>query len=119
MAEENKNIEKQSIDAQELENVSGGEGRTINTGSSVTAIVRSGPGFGYGQIGSLTNGTYLALRSGTSYSPYNEIAQLYPGYSVFTNGTIVQGTGINGVACYYRYVCFNGIWGYANASFLR
>ena len=47
------------LDAQELENVSGGEGRTINTGSSVTAIVRSGPGFGYGQIGSLTNGTYV------------------------------------------------------------
>ena len=103
MAEENKNIEEQSIDAQELENAAGGYGYQN--------------GF-YMTVGDC-NGTYLALRSGTSYSPYNEIAQLYPGYSVFTNGTIVQGTGINGVACYYRYVCFNGIWGYANASFLR
>ena len=103
MAEENKNIEKQSIDAQELENAAGGYGYQN--------------GF-YMTVGDC-NGTYLALRSGTSYSAYNEIAQLYPGYSVYTNGTIVQGTGINGVACYYRYVSFNGIWGYANASFLR
>ena len=90
------------IDGQELEDVNGGQGQA-----------------GYYMTVGDCNGTYLALRSGTSYSPYNEIAQLYPGYSVFTNGTIVQGTGINGVACYYRYVCFNGVWGYANASFLR
>ena len=28
------------------------------------------------------------------------------------------GFGFYMTPCYYRYVCFNGIWGWANASFL-
>ena len=64
--------EKKAMNAEELENAAGGYGYQN--------------GF-YMTVGDC-NGTYLALRSGTSYSPYNEIAQLYPGYSVFTNGTI-------------------------------
>jgi hypothetical protein len=38
---------------------------------------------------------------------------------VFTYGETTNGTGLNGVPCTYRYVNWNGTWGYANASFLR
>jgi hypothetical protein len=37
---------------------------------------------------------------------------------VFTYGETTNGTGLNGVPCTYRYVNWNGTWGYANASFL-
>ena len=56
--------EKKAMNAEELENAAGGYGYQN--------------GF-YMTVGDC-NGTYLALRSGTSYSPYNESAQLYPGY---------------------------------------
>jgi hypothetical protein len=52
------------------------------------------------------------------WDQYNEIARLYPGYQVFTYGAMQNGTGLNGTPCTYRYVNFNGIWGWANASFL-
>lgn len=64
------------------------------------------------------NGGYLALRPQPVWDQYNELAQMYPGYQVFTYGATTNGTGLNGVPYTYRYVNFNGVWGWANASFL-
>ncbi len=61
---------------------------------------------------------YLALRPQPYWDQYHEMAQLYPGYQVFTYGEITNGTGLNGAACTYRKVCYNGIWGWANAAYL-
>ena len=94
--------EKKIMNAEEMENTAGGA--NYQNGFYMTVLD--------------CNGTYVALRTTTVYDRYNELAQLFPGYSVYTNGTISQGTGINGQPCYYRYVCFNGIWGWVNASFL-
>ena len=79
---------------------------------------------GYGQGSGFTmrvgncNGSYLALRPQPYWDQYNEIAQLWPGYEVFTYGATSNGTGLNGTPCTYRYVQFAGQWGWANASFL-
>ncbi len=86
---------------EEVETVSGGAG---------------GRGF-YMSVGNC-NGSYLALRPQPVWDQYHEIARLYPGYEVFTYGATTRGTGVNGTECTYRYVRYDGIWGYANASFL-
>ncbi len=59
---------------------------------------------------------YLALRPLPCWDEKNELAQLYPGYQVFTYGEITNGTGLNGVPCTYRKVCYNNIWGWANSA---
>ncbi len=61
---------------------------------------------------------YLALRPQPYWDQYHELAQLYPGYQVFTYGEITNGTGLNGTPCTYRKVCYNGIWGWADAAYL-
>ena len=98
MADEKKII----VDGQELDDVSGG----------------SGSGGYYMTVGDC-NGGYLALRPQTVWDQYHELARLYPGYQVYTYGNTEPGTGLNGVPCQYTYVCWNGIWGWANAAFLR
>ena len=79
-------------------------------------------GYGEGQGWYMTvgncNGSYLALRPEARWDQYHELAQLYPGNQVFTYGATSNGTGLNGTPCTYRYVYFNGIWGWANAAFL-
>ena len=94
--------EKIIIDGQELENVNGGYG-----------------GNGYIMRVGNCNGGYLALRPEPVWDQYHEIAQLYPGYEVFTYGAQTNGTGLNGVPCTYTYVCFNNNWGWVNSSFVR
>ena len=49
--------EKNIINDQELENVSGGISRSVNTGDERNAAVRVAPGVNNAQIGSLPNGT--------------------------------------------------------------
>ena len=44
------------MNEQELENVTGGENRIVNTGMNVEAVVRSGAGFGFPQIFAVKNG---------------------------------------------------------------
>ena len=44
------------INDQELENVAGGESRTVNTGMKIEAVVRSGAGFSFPQISAIKNG---------------------------------------------------------------
>ncbi len=64
------------------------------------------------------HGSYLALRPQPYWDQYHELAYLYPGYDVFTYGDTVSGTGFQGTPCTYRYVRYQGRWGYADASFL-
>ena len=45
------------LNPEDLEQVSGGVIRTINTGTTDKAVIRNGPGKGYGQATSLINGT--------------------------------------------------------------
>ncbi len=93
--------EKKILNDQELDGINAGYG---------------GGGF-FMTVGNC-NGSYLALRPQPYWDQYHELARLYPGYQVFTYGATTNGTGLNGISCVYRYVCYNGIWGYANASFL-
>ncbi len=95
--------EKKVLNNEELENANGG-------------ILSRGSGW-YMTVGNC-NGSYLALRPQPYWDQYHELAHLWPGNQVFTYGEITNGTGLNGVACQYRKVCYNGIWGWANAAFL-
>ncbi|MBR3297123.1 MAG: hypothetical protein IKI65_04720, partial [Firmicutes bacterium] len=65
-----------ALTEEELEGASGGANR--------------GTGF-YLTVGSC-NGSYLALRPDTCWDQYHELAQLWPGYQVFTYGNIKDGT---------------------------
>ena len=87
---------------EELNDINGGAG--------------SGNGF-YMTVGNC-NGSYLALRPEPVWDQYHELAQLYPGWQVFTYGSTTNGTGLNGTPCIYRYVRFGDQWGWANAAFL-
>lgn len=87
---------------EELENVNGG----VNSGSGFFLHVRD------------CNGSYLALRPEPHWDQYHEFARLWPGYAVFTYGETTNGTGLNGASCFYTYVNYNGIWGWAASSFL-
>ena len=49
--------DKEIIQEQELENVSGGEGRIVNTGDSRDAAIRSYPGLNAPVVATLPNGT--------------------------------------------------------------
>ena len=52
--------EKKELNPSEMENVTGGVWRTVNTGvSGLKAALRSGPGKGNPQIASLSNGTQV------------------------------------------------------------
>ncbi|MBQ6385165.1 MAG: SH3 domain-containing protein [Lachnospiraceae bacterium] len=51
--------EMNKLNPEELENVSGGATREVDTGSSSNAAVRSGPGKSYPQVASLENGTIV------------------------------------------------------------
>ena len=99
---EENNIRKAPLPEETLEQVNAGYG--------------SGSGF-YMTVGNC-NGGYLALRPQPVWDQYHELAQLYPGYQVFTYGATANGTGLHGVPCTYRYVCYDGVWGFANAAFL-
>ena len=76
MADEKKII----VDGQELDDVDGGRGAS-----------------GYYMTVGSCNGGYLALRPQPVWDQYHEIAQLWPGYQVFTYGATTRGTGLSGV----------------------
>ena len=61
--------EKKNLTGKELDDISGGVMRTVNTGMSLDAVVRGGPGMQYGQIGSLKNQTQVNTTGNTSYNP--------------------------------------------------
>ncbi len=91
-----------AMSEEELEEVSGGVGG----------------GAGYEMtVGSCRYG-YLPLLTFPYWVPDDEIGRLYPGRQVFTNGATAMGPGQNGAPCTYRYVCYNGKWGWAEDSCL-
>ena len=89
------------LDDEEVESVSGGVG-----------------GAGYYMTVGNCNGSYLALIPQPFWDQYHELYKLWPGCEVFTYGATTRGTGLNGTPCTYRYVSYEGIWGWANAAFL-
>ncbi|MBQ3270876.1 MAG: hypothetical protein IJH09_13265 [Clostridia bacterium] len=97
------NIRKNSMSDGELDKVSGG----------------NASGSGYILTVGNCNGAYLALQPQPVWDRANELAQLYPGYQVFTYGATRKGTGLSGVPCNYTYVRWNDKWGWANSSFLH
>ena len=90
------------LDDSDLENVAGGA---------------RGDGY-YMSVGSCSQG-YLPLFPQPVWDQYRELAQLWPGYQVFTYGRTTRGTWTNGTSCTYTYVCYNGKWGWADSSCLR
>ena len=90
------------LDESELENVAAGYG---------------GGGY-YMSVGICPDG-YLPLSPQPCWDQYHELAQLWPGYQVYTYGQTRGGTWMNGARCTYTYVCYNGTWGWANSSCLN
>ncbi len=60
--------EKKSLNENEMNNVSGGVYRTVNTNMVLKAVVRQGPGFNYPEIASLENGTQANTTGNVSMS---------------------------------------------------
>ena len=54
--------EKKALNNEEMNGVSGGVYRTVDTRKPMDAVVRSGPGMSYPQIASLKNGTQVNVR---------------------------------------------------------
>ena len=61
-------MDKNALNSEELNGVSGGDMRTVNTGRPVDAVVRCGPGLEYPQIGSLPNNTQVNTTGNNSYN---------------------------------------------------
>ena len=94
------------------------------TGEALTdeELDRASGGYGIGGGFYMTvgncNGGYLPLQPEPIWDQYHELTRMYPGYQVFTYGSTTKGTGLNGSPCTYRYVSFNGIWGWADSAYL-
>ncbi len=95
--------EKKMMNEEELTSVNGGAA-SPNSGWYMTVCVPSG---------------YLGLMCKPEWNRYLEFAQMPKGATVYTNGRSTSGTGLNGTPCQYRWVCYNGQWGWANAAYLH
>ncbi len=69
--EEGKVTDKINLNEDELQNVSGGVTRTVDTKQPVDAVVRSGPGLNYPQTASLKSGTQVNTTGNTSVNGYD------------------------------------------------
>ena len=73
--------EKTNLNDQELENVSGGEYRVVNTGDSRNAAIRSAPGLNTPIIGSIPNGTWANTKGRFTHVDGRNWAEInYPMY---------------------------------------
>ena len=61
--------DKKVLNSDELNGVTGGVSRIVDTMQPMDAVVRSGPGVSYPQIGSLRNGTQVNTTGNASYNP--------------------------------------------------
>ncbi len=82
--------EKKNLNENELNDVSGGVYRTVNTGMKMDAVVRSGPGLSYPQISSLPNGTQANTTGNVARGPegYDWYEINYPVYG-WMKGTLL------------------------------
>ena len=72
-------METTKMNDQELENVSGGEYRTVNTGDSRPAAIRSYPGLNAPVVATLTNGTQANSTGNFAYADGRNWAEInYP-----------------------------------------
>ncbi|HCI73960.1 MAG TPA: hypothetical protein DHV42_05400 [Lachnospiraceae bacterium] len=82
---------KKALSNEEMSGVNGGVSRIVDTKQPIDAVVRSGPGITYPQIGSLKNGTQVNTTGNVSYNPqdgrsWHEIN--YPMYG-WMSGTLL------------------------------
>ena len=75
------------------------EEKKVNMNDSMDEVNGGIGGSGFYMTVGNCNGGYLALRPQPVWNQYQELAQLYPGYQVFTYGATSNGTGLNGVPC--------------------
>ncbi len=61
--------DKKTLSNEEMNGVSGGVSRIVDTKTPMDAVVRGGPGLGYPQVGSLINGTQVNTTGNSSYNP--------------------------------------------------
>ena len=61
--------DKKVLNSAEMDGVSGGVMRTVQTNMPVDAVVRSGPGMQHSQIGSLKNNTQVNTTGNSAYNP--------------------------------------------------
>jgi hypothetical protein len=69
--------EKEIIKDRELENVSGGEGRIVNTGDYRDAAIRSYPGLNAPVVASLPNGTVACTTGAFDHADGRTWAEIY------------------------------------------
>lgn len=74
------------LDDRDLESVSGGVTRSIDTHTNHNAVVRSNPGLSYQQVGSLSNKTMVNTTGEYSHNEVDGITWYYINYPV--NGWI-------------------------------
>ena len=67
---ENKNL-NENLNEQELENVSGGEFRVVNTGDARPAAIRSYPGLNAPVVATLVNGTQANSTGRFTYAGFH------------------------------------------------
>lgn len=60
--------EKKALSSEDMNGVSGGVTRIVDTKRAMDAVVRSGPGTQYPQIASLKNGTQVNTTGNMSYN---------------------------------------------------
>ncbi len=93
--------EKISMNNDELNNVGAGIGENNGWWLSVSA-----------------SKSYLPLKQKPSCDCLEEVDQIPNGARVWTNGTITNGSSSDGDSCQFRWVLFNGQWGWADADSL-
>lgn len=75
--------EKSMLNEEELQNVSGGVNRYVNTGTTQSAVVRSGAGLNFAQIGSLQNGSQVNLTGNTGANGVDGITWFEINYPMY------------------------------------
>ena len=84
-----KNMETKNMNDQELENVSGGEYRTVNTGDERPAAIRTYPGLNAPVLATLQNGTVANTTGRFTYADGRNWAEINDPVSGWIKGSIL------------------------------